>query len=315
MNKLNIASTGYPGTTESWKFLNTMIQEIAEAVAGQVTDDSTPVIIYGMNASGSNVSNGFFVWKGELFRFVGGQQQNYVVIIEEVENATYNTDLTNSGQLADFPTYYSRYARFGGANEGVARFLFSEMKRIKGLLKMSQSVDDASETNKGIIEIANQSEVNAGVDHSKAVTPKTLDNRVASESRSGIIQIATNQETLEGINDSKAITPAKLAGLGFARIIGKRTQTVQVAEIDTTTGQVHKIMSGSSILTGFSFPSNNYIVLASFNEPTNGALRTNSFSVYKKQTDRFGFHWQIEFDQDPVSDSYMDIDIIVVSLV
>ena len=181
MNKLNIASTGYPGTTESWKFLNTMIQELAEAVAGQVIDTSTPVIIYGIRQNQIGYTDGFFVYKGELFRFKGGQPQDYVVIIEDVTNATYNTDMTNSSQLADFPTYYKRYARFGGANEGIDRFLFADMKRMKGLFDISEKVNPATEDSAGIVEIATQAEVDAGVDDSKAVTSLGLNNLLTNK--------------------------------------------------------------------------------------------------------------------------------------
>ena len=185
MNKLNIASTGYPGTTESWKFLNKLIQELAEAVAGQVTDTSTtstPVIIYGIRQNQIGYTDGFFVYKGELFRFIGGQPQDYVCIIEDVENATYNTDMANSGQLADLPTYYKRYARFGGNNEGIDRFLFADMKRMKDLFTISEKVNPAAENNAGIISIATQAEVDAGVDDSKVVTSLKLQQKITNSS-------------------------------------------------------------------------------------------------------------------------------------
>lgn len=65
----------------------------------------------------------------------------------------------------------------------------------------------------GLIEIATQGEVNAGVDGNRAVTPLTLESKIANESNAGVLRVATIAEALALANDARAITPAKLASL------------------------------------------------------------------------------------------------------
>lgn len=76
---------------------------------------------------------------------------------------------------------------------------------------------DASETVKGIIELATQAEVDAGTDAVRAVTPATLKQYVAtaspapadaSETVKGIIELATNAEVTAGTDTVRAVTPA-----------------------------------------------------------------------------------------------------------
>ncbi|MFP9202643.1 hypothetical protein ACLI2R_16040, partial [Enterococcus faecalis] len=62
----------------------------------------------------------------------------------------------------------------------------------------------------GLIEIATQSEVNTGTDYTRAVTPKTLNDRRATESLSGIAEIATQVEFDAGVDDTRISTPLKI---------------------------------------------------------------------------------------------------------
>lgn len=79
-------------------------------------------------------------------------------------------------------------------------------------------IDDASETVKGIIQLATQVEANLGVNDTKAITAKKLKAYVAqavpdaTELVKGIIQIASNVEITDGTNTTKAVNPAQLAG-------------------------------------------------------------------------------------------------------
>ena len=79
----------------------------------------------------------------------------------------------------------------------------------------SQSVSDATEGNKGIIEIATNAEAGAGNDDTKAITPEKLKNVLdmkildATEAQKGIAKIATNAEALAGNNDTKIMTASK----------------------------------------------------------------------------------------------------------
>ena len=210
MNKLNIATTGYPGTTKSWRFVKESYEMIADALAKLVDPDS-PVVITGVKVNGTDVTEGYIAWKGELFYFAPGKKTDYVVIIEDREAVEYNTNPTNSGQLEIHDTYITRYAKCGDQGEGVDEFPFSSLKRISSVLDIDQRTGPASVTSLGVVEIATQTEVNAGTDSTRAVTPATLANRTATETRKGVIEIATQAEVDAGTDHTRAVTPATLA--------------------------------------------------------------------------------------------------------
>lgn len=77
----------------------------------------------------------------------------------------------------------------------------------KGLIP---TIADASETVKGIVELATSAEVIAGSDTVRAVTPSGLQTKVASETALGIVSLATSAESISGISDSVVLTPLKL---------------------------------------------------------------------------------------------------------
>lgn len=79
----------------------------------------------------------------------------------------------------------------------------------------------ATETVRGVAEIATQAEVDAGTDSQRIVTPRTLAERLAdafgaivsaTETVEGVAEIATMAEALAGTDDRRMITPLKLAG-------------------------------------------------------------------------------------------------------
>lgn len=79
----------------------------------------------------------------------------------------------------------------------------------------------ATESIKGVAEIATQAEVDAGVDDERIVTPLKLATVIAAvvggftsatETVEGVIELATQAEANAGVDDTRAITPLKLAG-------------------------------------------------------------------------------------------------------
>lgn len=77
----------------------------------------------------------------------------------------------------------------------------------------SASTPDASETVKGIAEIATTAEVVAGTDDLKFVTPAKLVAGIpaATEAKAGKAEIATQAEVTAGTDDTTIVTPLKLA--------------------------------------------------------------------------------------------------------
>lgn len=100
------------------------------------------------------------------------------------------------------------------------------------------TADPASETIAGIAELATQTEVNAGTDTERIVTPATLAGRTATETRAGIAEIATQTETNTGTDDARIVTSAKLAGRTAtdtrAGIVELATQSETDIGTDTT---------------------------------------------------------------------------------
>ncbi|MBW6491863.1 MAG: hypothetical protein K0B15_11795 [Lentimicrobium sp.] len=76
---------------------------------------------------------------------------------------------------------------------------------------------DATETAKGIVELATNAETLTGTDNTRAVHPQglkhTLDNRPATETGTGLIELATQAEVNAGTDAVRAVTPATLKTL------------------------------------------------------------------------------------------------------
>jgi microcystin-dependent protein len=92
--------------------------------------------------------------------------------------------------------------------------------KITGLPADSVTVGDvtlanppATETVKGVAELATQAETNTDTDDERIVTPKKLAARTATDTRTGIVELATNAETQTGTDASRAVTPAGLASV------------------------------------------------------------------------------------------------------
>ena len=76
----------------------------------------------------------------------------------------------------------------------------------------SASTPDASETVKGIAELATQAEVTTGTDDQRIVTPLKLATAVpaATEAKAGKVELATAAETTTGTDATRAVHPAGL---------------------------------------------------------------------------------------------------------
>ena len=269
MNKLKIADTGYPGTTESWKFLNEMIKDLASIIGRMIHRDDA-VIITGVNVSGGDVSDGYISYGGEVYRFIGGKKTDTVILIEDIDSAEYNTDPANSGQLELLPTYYRRYAKCANPGEGFEEIDFDDFTRMDELIDVSNRTKKATENRMGIAEIATQAETDDGTDDEKIVTPKKLAARTATESRKGVAEIATQAETNAGTDDEKIVTPKKLATFWSAGI------EKQIVDIDST--------GETEITLNTPMPNTDYIIVGSMH---NDGGANFIYNISDKFNDKF----------------------------
>lgn len=78
---------------------------------------------------------------------------------------------------------------------------------LKGLIP---TIADASTTVKGIVELATDAETQTGTDAVRAVTPASLQSKVASETAIGLVELATDAEA-QAFTANKFIDGEKLA--------------------------------------------------------------------------------------------------------
>ena len=100
---------------------------------------------------------------------------------------------------------------------------------------------DASESVKGLVELATTTEATTGADTERAVTPAGLAARTpdASITTKGLVELATNDETTTGTAGDRATTPAGVRAATDARIaalveswaLDSATDATQAAEI------------------------------------------------------------------------------------
>lgn len=67
---------------------------------------------------------------------------------------------------------------------------------------------DASDTVKGLVELATDTETATGTDSTRAVTPLGLAGLTSTETRRGLIELATTTEATTGTDTARAVTPA-----------------------------------------------------------------------------------------------------------
>ena len=255
MNKLNIASTGYPGTTESWKFIKDTYEMIADAL-GKVIDINDAVILSGMEVTGSDISDGYLSYNGEIYAFKGGEFTGTIVLVEDVTNVEYNTDPANSGQLQSLPTYYKRYARNGQAGEGFKDIAYDDFVRLDSLIDISERTKQATETKKGIAEIATQADID------------------------------------DGTNNEKIVTPAKLQ-YGLDNMPMRIYKKFQINPVACNFGQ--KYSSSQLFDLGSNIGQNNYMVIGTFNDNSLGSPQPVLFTLYTMKADnQFEANWVLD---------------------
>lgn len=110
---------GFPFTQDTLKFMQDSYRGAFGGLAGMIGDKT---IVTGVEVSGSNVTNGWIIYQGELIPFVGGVLGADVIISETSVDADFEDGST-------FPTYFTKVAISGAGGA----FPFSDLIRLSAL--------------------------------------------------------------------------------------------------------------------------------------------------------------------------------------
>lgn len=130
---LMISATGFPGTNQTWRFIQQAWREPLEALAKMAGDKT---ILTGVEMLSGQITNGYVSYNGEILPFVGGTPEASVTLIEQVVNVTYDVDLDGDASLDSLPGYKTRFLKFG--TDGISTFPFTDLKRLKTIDELSQ---------------------------------------------------------------------------------------------------------------------------------------------------------------------------------
>lgn len=116
MNKLDFSvKQGWPGSSETWEYLQNMILQAQNAVLL----GGKNFIVSGCIESAGNATDGIICVNGEILPFVGGPVQPKVIIADDPVSREFFGGAVN-------PYYHNRVATFGSGTDEV---LWSEFKR------------------------------------------------------------------------------------------------------------------------------------------------------------------------------------------
>lgn len=88
-------------------------------------------------------------------------------------------------------------------------------------------LSDASDTVKGLVELATDTETTTGTDSARAVTPLGLSALTGTETRRGLVELATTTEASTGTDTSRVVTPAGLASAVMLKNVNRATVVVE----------------------------------------------------------------------------------------
>jgi hypothetical protein len=106
-------------------------------------------------------------------------------------------------------------------------------------------VVDATDTVKGIVELATDTETITGTDTVRAVTPFGMAAVTATASRKGLIEIATEAEVTTGTDATRAVTPATFAAVAAAGYQPKDSDLTAIAGLSASNDDVIQRKSGA----------------------------------------------------------------------
>lgn len=156
-------------------------------------------------------------------------------------------------------------------------------------------IPDATESVKGIAELATQAETDAGTNDTTIITPLKLQGKIdaipsSTETTEGLIEIATQAETDTGTDDLKAITPLKLQTKLNDTVVPATETAAGIAEL-ATQAETDTGTDDTKIVTPLKLQSKvatetakGIIELATQAEVTAGTNDTDAVTPLKLQT-------------------------------
>lgn len=217
INRVGVGSASWTPTAAATA-LNTEIKKITAIGGAAVANDTIHVTASDTSSDVYVVKEiGLFLTDGTLLAVYS---QSAAIITKGAETvALIAADLVITGLPAGSVTVGDTTFDYPQATEtvkGVAELATTseaqagtDDERILTPAKL-QAVT-ATTTRKGVIELATDAEVQAGSDTTRAVTPSGLAARTATETRTGVIELATTSEVIAGTDTERAVTPAGLA--------------------------------------------------------------------------------------------------------
>jgi hypothetical protein len=183
INRVGVGSASWTPTATATA-LNTEIKKISAIGGAAVADDTIHVTASDTSSDVYTVREiGLFLTDGTLLAVYS---QSAAIITKGAETvALIAADLVITGLPA------------GSVTVGDVTFDYPQ----------------ATETVKGVAEIATTAEAQAGTDDSRFLTPAKLQDVTSTETRKGVVELATATETIQGADAQRAVTPAGLAAL------------------------------------------------------------------------------------------------------
>ncbi len=216
ISEVAIGSNGYTATV-SQTALQAQIKRLAPSGSSVPTAGTLHITVQDSSADAYTVREiGIYTSTGVLFA-VYSQTANILVKASE-SSALFALDIVISNVPAGSVTIGNAVFQYPPATEtvkGVAELATSaevqtgtDAERIVTPVGLSSRT--ATNARTGLVELATDAETQSGTDAIRAVTPAGLSSRTATDTRAGIVELATETETLTGTDATRAVTPAGL---------------------------------------------------------------------------------------------------------
>ena len=138
--RLNIAATGFPGTNDTWRFIQEAWRFPLEYLARNC---GNRVILWGCEKLPANtMTTGAVVYNGAIYPVEGGYLDDdwTISLQKDVEEVAYDVDVDGDGELDVFPTYETaRWIIGSGGNTGIVMSI-DDFTRIKTIQQLSEAL-------------------------------------------------------------------------------------------------------------------------------------------------------------------------------